>query len=454
MRPHALLPLLLAVLALAPALRADAVSSGIVATPPAVPAAGSALSLPQALAIAGDKNPELRKLQLAADAAGWKKLGAFASQVPHVDIKATHFLDAEYGKLSVVFGGAKIAFPEAFPQTEVDVEASWLLFDGFQALGGYQAGTLEAEAAELELKHARGHLDQAVRVRFYKALAAQELVKVAEQDITTLEQHASLADASEQAGFATRVDVLRIGSQLEEARAGKLLADDNAALARRDLDQVLGAQPDGRALDGTLPVPDAARVPATLSLDPTQREDYAALQCRREALEQAQSASVASLWAPKLALFGAKQFYKFGNFDPAILPNDGFQESYAYGFRASWSLFDGGADWARYEQAKDAVGQSVESLRRLALASADAFEAAKRHYLYNCALYQARLRSVEKSQESVRLATLGVQAGSQTHAQALDAELDLFRAKAGVIQAQVGAAEALAELEQALGRSL
>jgi OMF family outer membrane factor len=263
-----------------------------------------------------------------------------------------------------------------------------------------------------------------------------------------------LADASEKAGFATRVDVLRIGSQLEEARAEKLLAQDNAALARQDLASALGVSIDARTLAGDLPVPDGVKVPADLSLDPSQRDDFVALQRREDALESMQSAATAGLWAPKVALFGAEQYYKFGDFDPSILPNDSFQNSYLYGIRASWSLFSGGADWARYQQAKDSLFQIAESQRRLSLASHDEFEAAKRHYIYNAALYQARLRSVEKSEESVRLATLGVKAGAQTHAQALDAELDLFRARAGVIRAQVDAAEALAYLEQALGHAL
>ncbi len=157
---------------------------------------------------------------------------------------------------------------------------------------------------------------------------------------------------------------------------------------------------------------------------------------------------------PRWPSSAPEQYYQFGNFDPVILPSNGFQNAYLYGIRGSWDIFSGGGDWAKVQQAKDALAQTAEAQRRLSLASSDEFEAAKRHYIYNVALYQARLRSVEMCEESVRLATLGVQAGSQTHAQVLDAERDLFRARGGVIQAQVDAAEALATLEQALGHPL
>jgi len=52
----------------------------------------------------------------------------------------------------------------------------------------------------------------------------------------------------------------------------------------------------------------------------------------------------------------------------------------------------------------------------------------------------------------VRLATLAVRAGTKTHSEALDAELELFRARAGIIHAQIDAAEALSSLQLALGR--
>lgn len=413
-----------------------------------------ALSLDGALAEAREHNPELRKLALAADSASWKKSEALAAYVPHLDLTGTHFVGAEYGKLHVVFGGAAIAFPEAFPQTEANLNLSWLVFDGFGAWGGFRAAGLEADAADLDAQFARSRLEQGVQVRFYRALAAQELVKVADQNITTLEDHASLADASEKAGFATRVDTLRIASQLEEARAERLLAADNAALARRDLDQALGLATGVRTLEGSLPVPDAAKVPADLKLEASQRADFQALARREAALASVQSALNAGLWAPRISLFGSEQFYKVGDFDPAILPSTELENSYGYGLKVSWNLFNGGADWAKAQEGKDSLAQIAENRRRLVLASGDDFEAAKRHYIYNSALYEARLRSVEKSEESVRLAILGVKAGAQTQAQALDAELDLFRARAGVIRAQVDAAEARATLEQALGHTL
>jgi outer membrane protein TolC len=54
----------------------------------------------------------------------------------------------------------------------------------------------------------------------------------------------------------------------------------------------------------------------------------------------------------------------------------------------------------------------------------------------------------------VRLATLGLKAGTRTHTEVLDAELELFRARAGVIKAQADAMEAFINLELSLGEPL
>ena len=78
----------------------------------------------------------------------------------------------------------------------------------------------------------------------------------------------------------------------------------------------------------------------------------------------------------------------------------------------------------------------------------------KRKFTYNVALYRARLRALSEFQESVRLAEIGVKAGSRTHAEMLDAELDLFRARGGLVKAQAEVLEALSHLELALGHKI
>ena len=74
--------------------------------------------------------------------------------------------------------------------------------------------------------------------------------------------------------------------------------------------------------------------------------------------------------------------------------------------------------------------------------------------LYFCDVYRSRLGDIEKARESVRLARVGRKVGARTNTELLDAESDLYRAQAGVVNSQLGAIEALLNLELATGRTL
>jgi outer membrane protein TolC len=296
-------------------------------------------------------------------------------------------------------------------------------------------------------------LDENVRLKAYQTLAAQELAAVAEANIKTLQDHLALVRADEAAGVSTRVDVLRIEAQLEEADAEKIMAEDNVVLARRALNQVIGIEEDNRPISGILPEPDAKKVPADLKLDVSNRADFQAI-TRKESARDRLNSAAAAFWFPKITVFGQEEYYQYTNAFSTFVLNAPFRNAYNFGIKLSWNIFDGGASIARKAQADNAALQSEQDTRRFKIDAPDEFETWKRRYGYNTVLFKARQRAVEKSKESVRLARIAVRAGSKTNTDLLDAELELFRARAGVIQAQIDAAQALASLELAIGRKL
>ena len=414
---------------------------------------GETLSLSQAQAEAAQHSPELQKFRSASDSASWKKLEAASVYLPHLSVGASQVLDQKYLYLGVKFGGAAINFPEAFPSSTLDLNASETLFDGLGAWHSYRAADLAEDAANLDLQDVSFRLDRQVRLRYEQALAASLLAKVADQNILTLQAHLDQVQASEKSGLATRFEVLRVQSKLEEAKAEKILEDDNAVLARGMLGQALGSQsPEMRDLGGELPVPDPALLQAK-DLSSSARADLGAQALRAEAAQQAESAS-GSFWLPRISIFGQDQYYKYNSYDPAIIPSNGFQQDYTVGLNLNWDIFDGGLSLARQKEAEKSADQAALALASQQLKQPADLEQGRRRYLYNASLYQARLRSQEESEESVRLAQLGLKAGTLTHTETLDAESDLFRARAGVVRAQMDAAEALINLELALGRSL
>jgi outer membrane protein TolC len=364
--------------------------------------------------------------------------------------------------MDILFDGQNISFPAAFPQDTLDLAADWTLFDGFRGLQQWRAAEAESRAARLERDRAAFELGQQVAIRFTKALAALQLTEVAMQNVATLEDHLRLAQANEVSGASTHFDVLRIQAQREEALAAQVQAEDQSGLARAALAQAMGLSADARTLEGGLPAPEAESLADGDGPDLDRRGDFQALRLRQQALA-ARALALESAWVPDVVLFWDRQFYHYGDFNPLILETpaagpyqaggEGFGRSDMLGLGARWNLFGGGADLARLLDARDQAKAAAAALEAAGLQAQRDFDMWKRRYRDSARLYQARLRVLDQCRESVRLAQLGLQAGTLTNSEVLDAELDLFRARAGLVQAQADAAEARLNIELLKGDS-
>jgi outer membrane protein TolC len=413
-----------------------------------------ALNLDQATHEAEANSPDLRRLQAVSERLSWGKLDAASTYLPHLTAGFDHYFKSEYMRENVVFGGAVIGFPAAYPQDSLNLEAEITVFDGFAGMDRFRAARLNAEAAELDLRRARLNLSANVRNAFCQALAAQKLVEVAKQNVNTLEEHLAHARLTERSGYGVRFDVLRIEATLEEARAELESAENNVFIARDGLTVLLGQSThDDRPLEGELPVLKEADIPKDLSLDPAARSDMQAQFLREQASAQEVSAAHGA-YLPSLSVFADEQYYKFGSFDPAIEPTPGYQNAWAFGLRLRWNIFDGGHTYARAQMASAAAGEAAAQTQKEMTRLPREFDTWKRKYFYSVSLYRARVRALKQFEESVRLAGVSLRAGTRTHTEMLDAELDLFRARGGVVRAQAEAIEALGNLELAAGRVL
>jgi outer membrane protein TolC len=412
------------------------------------------LTLESAIAQAEENTPELKGLKASAEKASWEKIEAMSGFMPHLTAGYDHYLSSTYMRENILFGGSVVSFPAAFPQDNLAVDASWTLFDGFDTLHKYRAAELNTDAANLELSRVQFRLRQAVRLAYFQALAAQKLYEVTQQNVSTLEDHLKRAHITEKAGYGTQFDVLRIEATLEDARADEEEAENNVQINRSHLREAMGIDTDDtRPLAGQLPVLKENDVPKDLSLAMTDRDDLKAQQ-KREAASQELRSAAKSFWYPSVSVFAEEQFYQFGNFDPAVQSNSSMQNASFVGLRLHWNLFDGGYSYARSQEAIQTAIETQTKTRRALIKLPDELDTWKRKYFNSISLYKARLRALAQFQESVRLAAIGVKAGSRTHTEMLDAELDLFRARGGLVKAQADAIESLGNLELAIGHKL
>ncbi len=248
-------------------------------------------------------------------------------------------------------------------------------------------------------------------------------------------------------GQATRFDVLRVEVQLSEAKTERLSSQDRVLLARHKLSLAMGVEADDRPLSGDLPLPGSMSPPKGVALADKPDLRAQALQARAA---EAELRAAQRAGRPRISLVGGYQWYNNAQMDVADTAD--YQNAYQVGFAADWDLFNGGATVAREREAAARAEQARQGERKARLQAGWDRELWTRRLAYSIALYQAKQEDVSKSQESVRLATLGEKAGTRTSTEVLDAELDSFRASAGAVQAQMDAAEALINLELALGQ--
>jgi outer membrane protein TolC len=354
---------------------------------------------------------------------------------------------------------APLTIPQIIPTTALSLNGSLPLFDGFSSTNRLRAARSGDEAAVAEYDWARFQLEREVKGLFYKAVGARALKEVAEQNVAMLEDHLRDVKSFKEAGLSTNFDVLRVEVQVSHAKSELLDATDNIELAKNRLAEALGETNESRELQGELPKPDeswaAPKATAPQVTDGTPeasgRKDLQALRSRTEALTQLDAAAD-RFWVPRISLVG--QYMSYNNRNDQLADWDAYRGSYQVGLSATWPLFDGLTSYAKSRQAAEQRYQGEKSLAQAQLHAHQDFELWKRKFRYQCAVYRSREADVGKAAESVRLAKAGRKAGSRTNADLLDAEAELYRARAGLVNAQVGAVEALLNLELATGQQL
>lgn len=413
--------------------------------------ADTGLTLNQALTEGIENNPTLKVSKAALEEARAKKRETFGTFLPRVDLMANHAFDLKYQVIQI---SPTSIFESTYPKTTYEAQATLNLFDGFRSSYSYSGSKANAEAADLELSHTLMSTENNIRLKFYQALGAQVLAQVAEANVKTLSDHLKRAQDLLRQGEFTKVDVLKVQVQLEQAIPEKLAAADNVYLTRKALSEAMGIEGDERPLLESLPVPNAERIKnldASAESLSKGRLDLLALQKRVESSDDFYKAS-RSIWLPKVNLMADYQYYN--NLNYSLSDSNKYKNAYALGVNFVWNLFDGGSSYARQEGSYYQKIQLEQKAKKMAMSGSNEVEFWKRHYLNSVVLYSAKLRSVDASSESVRIYQNGLKAGTRTNSDLLDAELDLDRSKAGVVKAQVDAMEAILNLELAMGRRI
>jgi outer membrane protein TolC len=410
-----------------------------------------ALTIDQAVSEANENSPDLQASFAQTEVARYGKTEALSYFIPHVEFQGDHYFDIKYQVLDVNFGGLNTEFPFVSPATIYALNMNWSIFNGFQDYDHLESAKLQSEASEEDLTWAKFSLNEDVRLAFMQVIANRQLESAYDENIRNLEAHAKQVDARLRAGTALEVDSLRVQVQLNNARSQKINAHDDVIIAEQRLAQLLGKTSDSRAVEGDLPIPDDDTAKRIETTDIQSRPDLRALNLRSEASEKSKSAAK-NYWIPSLALVGQYSFY---NNETYSLANTGeFRSAYQVGIELKWNIFDGLLSYARAGEAAAQAEVAIKKEQSAKLQAATDHANYQQEYRYQLTQYLAQAENLVRSKRSVELALAGQRAGTQRNIDVLDAELDLFNARSGVIEAELGAYTAKVNFEKAVGRNL
>lgn len=407
------------------------------------------LTLQQAVSEASH-SPQVTKAEAYRDEQDWKKVEAVSAFLPSVTGTLNYLTNKRYGLVDVNLGGAPASIEQIVPTTQYTLSARWNLFDGLASTNRYFAAQAFDESATLEFDWAKFQTERQVMLAYYKVLAAEQVKLVSEQNLKALKDHGKDVEAMRKAGMSTQYDLLRTQVQTSEAEAEAVNADDQVVNSRNKLAEVLGKDSEDRLPQGNLPVLTADLVSKTKK-STAKKLDLLALQKRSEGLNYSANA-MNRHWIPKISVFADYNYYnnkndKFGD-------DEAFRESYLVGATLSWALFDGFGAMARSGQAEAQALQLAKTTRMTELKTKNDLDFWIRKYLYFISLYKSKTTDIDRSSEAARLAKAGRKAGVRTNTEVLEAQADVFRSKAAQINAQIGAIEALVNIELATGESL
>lgn len=399
---------------------------------------------------AGQSSPAIIKSQAAYDEASWKKVESYQGYLPSLTGSLNYLTSRRYLLTDISLGGIPTSIPQIIPTTIYTLAATVPLFDGFASTNRLLASKKAENSARYDLEWTQFQSSRQVALQFYKALAAQQLKEVSEQNLKSLNDHLRDIQALKKAGVSTSYDVLRVDVQVSEAKAEVLNTSDSYELSKFKLGELLGKDQETRELSGQLPNLSQHALAPLKTLQVTERADILALKEKSDSLRDLDAAS-GRYWVPKISAYGQYQYYN--NRNDKFSDDAAFREAYQVGLNLTWNLFDIAAIAKSHQSSAQAL-QLDKNLQIARLKAAQDLEYWKRKFNYFKTVSASRVVDIEKSTEAIRLAKEGRRAGTRTTTELLDTELDLFRSRAGLVNAQIGAIEALINLELATGRQL
>lgn len=408
-----------------------------------------ALSLPRALAIGQEQNPQVEQAAHRRSAAATGVWSAYGALLPRFGVQAQA---QRFGAGSFTIVGAEFQSPETYT-TAYQWDFTHSLLDAGRDLFRIRNARSLAERAlatyDLEWWQTRGDIER----QYLEARRREALADQAAREIDRRAQHLRLAEARHEVGVVTRSDVLQARLAMSQGEVERLRALQQAEEARLALRRLLGGALSAAPLRLTSdfqvfpPAYDVdALVAAAVRDHPLLRE-----------VEAQEEADAAGLWIARSGYLPSLQLqYSLTRnvADTSDFRFSGFDDRDIFAIALNWELFDGFTRHARISEARASLNATRAESRSRALSLEESIRAAHGRLTTAYAAYQATGTSVELAREDLRLGEGRYETGAGSFVDLLDARVRAAQAETDLITATYDFLLALVELEQGTGLPL
>jgi outer membrane protein len=390
------------------------------------------LSEADAVRLALQNSPKLRAVRMEAHANQAQVERERPVARPDITLEAEGRLQGPRVTFPKAGNGDVTVVPERYGKVELSIEQILYRAGLGAARERYAAQT---RGNEWEALRAENDLIHEVRRAYFSLLSAQAMAEVARGGVDLARKQLDQTKLMLEAGTASERDVKVGDADLAEAEQGALRAENGMALARANLNRVMGRDPASPVTVAT--APPAPEVPAgpeegiTLALKrrPEVRQLEESLRAARAGVSLARSQSSPSLSAR--ASSGAQTPSAFAR-----------SHYYAAGLVMTWNPFDTGKVRADVQEAQAQAGRLDALLEEAKLGIRLEVEKAWRDMVEARSRIASAERQVAAAEAALDVSQLRYQAGSAIQ---LEVSGSLFK----VIQARSNRAMAVFDLHLA-----
>jgi outer membrane protein TolC len=430
-------------------------------TPLLASSTGPSLTLVEARRRALEGNPELKVLQARLDQAHELSHKAWSGYLPQLTAGASWQRNnvgstlafpygAQYPVRDIGTGGTPrlVAEPPTVDVVLQQRDALGTTVKGTQAIiapslwASIDAAYLTERAIELNTENARREILLAVAQQYLGAVGLKEAIVVREAQLRTEEQREKDTQVQFDAGTVNKITLLRAQIDRVQAEQDLRRARYAYASAKSALAALLDRTPDFEVL-----APPDPAIPSNLGLledqAPGRRLDVLGARKSVEAARAGENVYVLS-YLPSIGFNGA---YTYANTTGFTGRND----SWYFGFGATWTLFDGGLREANLRDASARKREAEAAARGAEVRAKDEV----RRALNDLESAQANRTKAEEqlrlARENGSLVRTNFEAGVATYLEQSDAITAVLNASLQLINERLNAQLAVLRLERAAG---